>query len=96
MPNDLEKVENWISAKGDTALGAITGAVELFKVLRPTAASRQVPVQELLVGDPVADRAIADAVGVGAIAGRQGVDVDDILTAANLLKGLALAVTALL
>ena len=53
------------------------------------------PLATLLVGDPVADRAITDAVGIGAIAGRNGVSVDDILTAANLLKGVAIMVTAL-
>jgi hypothetical protein len=95
MPNDFEKASNWINTKGDDAIGALAGAIELFKMLRPTAASRQVPVQELLTGDPIADRAIADAVGVGAIAGRSGVSVDDVLTAANILKGIAVAVTAL-
>jgi hypothetical protein len=95
MANDLEKFNNWMSANSANALGAIAGAVELFKVLRPTAAARQVPVQALLIGDPVADRAITDAVGIGAIAGRNSVSVDDILTAANLLKGVALMVTAL-
>jgi hypothetical protein len=95
MANDLEKFNNWVAANGDNAIGAIAGAVELFKTLRPTAASRQVPIEKLLIGDPVADRAIADAVGIGAIAGRNGVSVDDILTAANLLKGVAIMVTAL-
>lgn len=95
MANDLEKFNNWVGANGDNAIGAIAGAVELFKMLRPTSASRQVPIQSLFIGDPIADRAIADAVGVAAIAGRNGVSVDDILTAANLLKGVALMVTAL-
>jgi hypothetical protein len=95
MPNDLEKASNWINAKGDTAIAAIGGAIELFNTLRPTAASRQVPVQELLVGDPIADRAITDAAGIGAIAGRNGVSIEDVLSAANILKGIAVAVTAL-
>jgi hypothetical protein len=95
MPNEFEKATNWINTKGDDAIGAIAGAIELYKALKPTAASRQVSVQDLLTGDPIADRAITDAVGVGAIAGRSGVSVDDVLTAANILKGIALAVTAL-
>jgi hypothetical protein len=96
MPDDFEKAKLWIETKGDDAIGAIAGAIELYKALKPTAASRQVPVGKLLTGDPIADRAITDAVGVGAIAGRSGVSVDDILTAANILKGIAVAVTALI
>ena len=37
MANDLEKFNNWVTANGDNAIGAIAGAVELFKTLRPTA-----------------------------------------------------------
>jgi hypothetical protein len=96
MADEFTKVTNWIDAKGDTAILALRGAVELYKALKPTAAARLVSVESLFVNDPIADRAIADAVGVAAIAGRGGIDVDDILTAANLLKGMALAVTALI
>lgn len=96
MANDLEKFNHWVAANGDNALGAITGAVELFRMLRPSASAKNVSLDALLIGDPITDRAIADAVGVAAIAGRNGVSVDDILTAANLLKGLAVFVTAII
>ena len=95
MADEFAKLNNWIDAKGDTAIAAIRGAVELYKALKPTSAARTVPLATLFVNDPIADRAIADAVGVAAIAGRSGVSVEDILTAANLLKGVALLVTAL-
>jgi len=95
MPDDATKFTNWVNTKGDAAIGAISGAVELFKMLRPGATLKAVPLRDMMTGDPITDRAIGDAVGVAAIAGRNGVSVDDILTAANLIKGLAIMLTAI-
>lgn len=95
MPTDLDTVKTWIDNHGTDVGAAFGAAVELYGALKPLAATQGISIQGLLTGDPVADRAIADAVGVAAIAGRRGLTVDQVLDAAAMLGKLALTLVAL-
>jgi len=89
--NDITKLATWIQENRAGATAAITGAGELFAALAPLAASQNKPVGLVLTGIPSADRAIADAVDVAAIAGRTGASIEAILSVATILKDVAIA-----
>ena len=66
----------------------LSAGVDLLTVLRVTATANGTTVRALVTGDPNADRALADAAGVAAIAGRHGVTIDDALEAARMVLSL--------
>jgi hypothetical protein len=85
---DAKKVAAWITRKGPTLAATLSAGVDLLTVLKGTATAQGTTVRGLVTGDPNADRALADAAGVAAIAGRHGVTIDDALEATRMILSL--------
>ena len=88
MANDLTKLTEWVNANGATAGTAIVAGLQLAGSL--TAREPDKKPQEIFTGIPAADRAIAQAAGVAAIANAEGVTIENVITVAKLLLGLGL------
>lgn len=91
MANDLERAAAFLAEHGDTAGATFKASVRLVRGLTPLAEGREVPVIEVFTGIPEADRAIAESAGVAAIAGEEGVAVDDVIAFTKLLLAVGLA-----
>lgn len=86
--SDLAKIKSYIDEHGDTAGAAVIAGLQLAGSL--TAREREKRPQEILTGIPDADLALAQAAGVGAIAGQEGVDVEEIIKVAGLFLSLGM------
>lgn len=74
----LAEATAWVEGKTAAAIGnALKAAVELVN----TQMSDGTKVAAIVTGDPVADRAIADAANVAAIAHKHKINVDGVLDA---------------
>jgi len=94
MGAELDFAKTWFTARqvdGPKAFAAIQGAFELAEKVRAQLLSTDrslLPsrsVYGLMHGDVVVARQIADAVGLATIAGRRGLDADDVLGALRVL-----------
>jgi hypothetical protein len=94
MPSDLQKARDWMAANSGHIDAAFDGAMEMLALMRPKAAASNTTIKDLFTGDPMADRRIADAVGLASIAGRHNVSPDVIMGAVNTLLKIATAVVA--
>ena len=86
MATVIEEYSTWMRANGADLQGLMAGAAQLATALQPQATRRRFSVAQLVNGDAVTVRALADGVGLAAIAGEHGVD------AAKILEALAMTV----
>ena len=89
--SDLARFTDWVLAHPDAAKTVVGGAEELLGRLRVPAASGTGPARTF-TGIPSADRALAEAAGIAAIAERRGVTFEQIFEVATLIARVALAV----
>lgn len=86
--NDLVKINDWMAAHGDQAGEALVAGLRLAKGLNASHPDK-LPAT-ILTGIPDADLALAQAAGVGDIAGDSGVSVEDVIEVAGLLLSIGL------
>lgn len=87
--NDLRRFAGWVADNRAGAAQALEAAAGVLEALKPQAAARGMAPIEMITGIPSADRALADAAGLAAIAGRAGANVDLVLSALGMLKRIA-------
>lgn len=88
---EFAKTAAWITKNGPKVGAVLAAGVDLLTVFKVTATAQGTTVRSLVTGDPNADRALADAAGVAAIAGKHGVTIADALEAARVVLALATA-----
>ena len=93
--SEIESINRFVEKVGlgalaDKSVGAIAlSGFELVKKL--TSDPSHGAPQSIFTGIPDADKALAEAAGVAEIAGRHGVEVDDVVEFAGLLLSLGMA-----
>jgi len=92
--NDLAKFGTWLQAQGAQAIPVLNASVEFLAALQGQAQTSGRPPLQLVTGIPMADRALADAVGLAAIAGQYGVTLETVLEGVGLLKAVVALVAA--
>jgi hypothetical protein len=95
MASDLERARNWLAGNTDNIAASMDAALELLDAVRPQASGQGITVADLFTGDPIADRRIADAVGIASIAGRHNLSVEVVLDTVNALVKVATAIVSL-
>ena len=81
MATVIEEYSAWMQANGAHLQGLMAGVAELATALQPAAARKRFSVAQLVNGDAVTVRALADGVGLAAIAGKHSVDPAKVLEA---------------
>lgn len=84
--SDLAKFVEWVLAHPDAAKTATGAAAELLAALRRPPGGGPA---RTFTGIPSADRALAEAAGIAEIAGKRGVNLEQVLDVAKLLVGIA-------
>lgn len=87
--SDLAKFVDWILTHPDAAKTVTAGAEDLLVALRRPPAGGP---SRTFTGVPSADRALAQAAGLAAIAGKRGVTADQIFEVATVLARVVFAV----
>lgn len=94
MANEFERARNWLAGNTDNIAASMDAALELLDAVRPQANAQNITVADLFTGDPIADRRIADAVGIASIAGRHNLSVEVVLDTVNALVKVATAIVS--
>lgn len=81
MANAIDEYRDWMNANSGQLRALLEASAEIATALRPVATRRRMSVAQLVNGDAVTVRAMADGVGLAGIAGVHSVDPDGVLKA---------------